>query len=53
MEMEVCCNCKKDFFNESEYVCSECREVLCSSCWSNCGGMCDNCYDKYHGDEEL
>ena len=29
--MDNCCNCNKEC--ESEYVCSECREIMCYNCW--------------------
>ena len=50
--LEVCCNCELEFKDETEYVCSECREPMCSYCWQYNSGMCDECYDKSWREED-
>ena len=50
MFKERCCNCNEEFVDDINHVCAECGLILCESCWSNNGGMCDACWDKHYQD---
>lgn len=43
---ERCCECNKVLTSEDGYVCCECRQPLCYTCWQYGGGVCIECDEE-------